>query len=135
MLEMVKTWLQTYPGWEGIQLDYVDPVPGNSGLYPRGITELASREDVLGNKTVHYRCEFLLRKAATADEDNARWLLEFQQWVARQDAMGLVPQFGDDPKRQHVRAFEGRLDSHKQVGSALYTAQLTVEFTKHYRGE
>ena len=135
MLETVKTWLQAYPGWEEIQLDYVDTLPGNSGIYPRGITELSCREDVLGNKTVRYRCEFLLRKAAAADEDNARWLLEFQQWVAWQNALGLVPQFGDDPKSQRIRAFEGRLDSHKQVGSALYTVQLTVEFTKIYRGE
>ncbi len=135
MLETVKTWLQTYPGWEGIQLDYVDALPGNSGLYPRGITELSSREDVLGNKTVRYRCTFLLRKTAAAGEDNARWLLDFQQWVALQDAMGLSPQFGDEPKRQRIRALEGRLDSHTQVGSAMYTAQLTVEFTKFYRGE
>ena len=135
MLETVKNWLQTYPGWEGIQLDYVDTLPGNSGLYPRGIREVSSREDVLGNKQVRYRCEFLLRRAATADADNARWLLEFQQWVAMQDAMGLVPKFGDEPKTQRIRAFEGKLDSHKQVGSALYTVQLTVEFTKFYRGE
>ena len=135
MLETVKTWLQTYPGWEGIQLDYVDTLPGNSGLYPRGITELSAREDVLGNKQVRYRSEFLLRKATGGSQEDARWLLDFQQWVARQDAMGLIPQFGDEPKTERVRAFAGRLDSHKQVGSALYTVQLTVEFTKLYRGE
>lgn len=135
MLEIVVNWLQTYPGWEGIQVDYLDAVPGNSGLYPRGITEIFSREDVLGNKTVRYRCAFLLRKAAAAGEDNGQWLLDFQQWVAVQNAMGLTPKFGDEPKTETIRAFDGRLDSHAQVGSALYTAQLTVEFTKYYRGE
>lgn len=135
MLETVKNWLQTYPGWEGIQVDYLDAAPGNSGLYPRGLTEISSREDVLGNKTVRYRCAFLLRKAAATGEDNGHWLLEFQQWVAKQNATGLVPEFGDEQKTETVRAFDGRLDSHAQVGCALYTAQLTVEFTKIFRGE
>ena len=135
MLETVKKWLQTYPGWEGIQLDYVDDLPGNSGLYPRGLRELSAREDVLGNKQVRCRWDFLLRRAAAPGMDNAKWLLDFQQWVAQQDAMGMTPQFGDEPKTERIRAFEGRLDSHKQVGSALYTVQLTIEFTKLYRGE
>ena len=135
MLETMKAWLQTYPGWEDIQLDYVDATPGNCGLYPKGLTELSSREDVLGNKQVRCRWELLLRKTAAAEEDNARWLLEFQQWVAEQNTMGFVPQFGDEPKQQRVRALEGMLDSHKQVGSALYTVRLTVEFTKKFRGE
>lgn len=135
MLETVKNWLQTYPGWEGIQLDYVDDLPGNSGLYPRGLKELSSREDVLGNKQVRYRWDFLLRRGAAPGADNAQWLLDFQQWVAQQDAMGLKPRFGDEPKTERICAFEGRLDSHKQVGSALYAVQLTVEFTKLYRGE
>ena len=136
MLETVKTWLQTYPGWEGmLEVDYVDSQPGHSGLYPRGIKEVSAREDVLGNKRIRYNCDFLLRKSAATDEGNARWLMDFQQWVAWQNAMGLAPKFGDEPKTERIRAFEGRLDSHKQVGSALYTVQLTVEFTKLYRGE
>ena len=136
MLETVKTWLQTYPGWEGtLEFDYVDSFPGNSGLYPRGIREVSSREDVLGNKKIRYSCDFLLRRSVASSEENAQWLLEFQQWVTHQDATGLAPKFGDEPKTERIRAFEGRLDSHKQVGSALYTVQLTVEFTKLYRGE
>ena len=136
MLETMSTWLQTYPGWEGtLEFDYVDSIPGHSGLYPKGIQEVSVREDVLGNKKVRYRCEFLLRRAAASAEENAQWLMDFQQWVAWQDVMGLAPRFGDDPKTERLLAYEGRLDSHKQVGCALYTVQLTVEFTKLYRGE
>lgn len=136
MLETMKTWLMTYPGWEGtLELDYVDALPGSAGLYPRGMTEVSRREDVLGNVKLRCRWDFLLRRSIAAGEENARWLLRFQNWVAQQDLLGLTPKFGDEPKLERIRAFEGKLDSHKQVGSALYTVQLTVEFTKLYRGE
>lgn len=131
MLEKVKQWLETFPQWEGsLQLDYMDAVPGSSGLYPRGLTELSRKEDVLGNIRVQYRCVFLLRTAAAGE--NAQWLLDLQNWVMEQDRLGLAPKFGDEPKTEHVRALEGRLDSQKQVGSAVYTVQITAEFTKLY---
>ena len=133
MLEKMKAWLQTYPGWEGtLQFDYADTVPGNSGLYPRGITELSRREDVLGNRKTRCSCLFTLRRAAVPGLENAQWLLEFQNWVAEQDRMGLAPKFGDEPVSERIRAFEGRLESHAQGGGALYTVQLSAEFTKIY---
>ena len=136
MLDTMLTWLQTYPDWEGtLRLDYAEAVPGNSGLYPKGITELSRREDVQGNLTVRCSCTFTLRRVAAAGEENARWLLRFQSWVADQSRLGLAPKFGDDPGRERIRAFEGRLDKHTQAGAACYTAQLSVEFTKYYRGE
>ena len=136
MLEELKRWLQTFPDWEGVlQLDYAQTVPGNAGLYPKGMTELSRREDVLGNLKVRYSCTFTLKRAAAAVEENARWLLAFQNWVADQDRQGLAPQFGDEPKNERIRAYEGKLDTHTQAGSALYSVQLTVEFTKIYRGE
>lgn len=133
MLEKMKQWLETFPKWEGtLQFDYADDVPGNSGLYPRGITELSRREDVLGNVTTRYSCAFILRRTAARNQENARWLLDFQQWVAEQDRLGLAPKFGDEPKTERLRAFEGKLDSHKQAGSSMYTVLLTAEFTKIY---
>lgn len=131
MLEAMKVWLQTFPKWEGVlQFDYADSVPGNAGLYPRGITELSSREDVLGNRKSRFSCAFVLRRVAGGSQENAQWLLDFQNWVMEQDRLGLAPKFGDEPASERIRAFEGRLDSHKQVGSAFYTVQLTAEFTK-----
>ena len=133
MLDTLTQWLQTYPKWEGtLQLDYAEHVPGNSGLYPRGITELSRREDVLGNVKVRYSSLFLLRRAAGTREENARWLLDFQNWVAEQDRLGLAPKFGDEPKTERLRAFDGRLDSHTQAGSSLYTVHLSAEYTKFY---
>ena len=48
MLETMQAWLQTFPKGEGVlQLDYADSIPGNTGLCPKGMTEISSREDVL----------------------------------------------------------------------------------------
>ena len=136
MLEKMKKWLQTFPGWDGnIQVDYLEAAPGNTGLYPQGVTELSRREDVLGNVKIRCRSTFLLRKRAVGTEENARWLLEFQNWVMEQDRMGLAPQFGDEPKTERIRAEAGSLESVSQAGCALHTARLQAEFTKIYRGE
>jgi hypothetical protein len=133
MLEKMKGWLQTFPGWEDtLCVDYTDGVPGSSGLYPRGVTEISRWEDVLGNVAVRCRCVFTLRRSACPSEDNARWLLDLQQWVMEQNRLGLVPQFGDDPRQERIRAYEGRLDKSFQTGSGLYTVQLSAEFTKLY---
>ena len=133
MLDVMKAWLQAYPQWEGtLQFDYADSVPGNTGLYPKGITELSFREDVLGNRKTRLCWVFTLRRAAVGGQKNAQWLLELQEWVAQQDRLGLAPKFGDEPKTERLRAFDGRLDRHSQVGSSLYTVHLSAEFTKIY---
>ena len=136
MLEKIVKWLQSFPGWEdSIRIDCVDARPGSAGLYPKGFREISRREDVLGNLQVSFRFDVLLRKNAESSEENAKWLLEFQNWVAEQDRLGLAPKFGDDPKRERIRASEGQLLSLSQVGSALYTVKLWAEFTKIYKGE
>lgn len=136
MLEEMMKWLQTFPLWEdSIQIDYVDTCPGSTGLYPKGLTEVSRREDVLGNLTVRCRYDFLLRKVSGNGEENAKWFLQFQNWVMEQDRLGLAPKFGDDPKSERIRASEGQLQSYAQVGSALYTVKLSAEFTKNFKGE
>ena len=136
MLDVMTQWLQTFPKWEdALQIDYLEAVPGNTGLYPRGLTELSRQEDVLGNLKIRYRWNFLLRKAACGEAEDAKWLMEFQNWVAQQSAAGNAPKFGDDPRRERIHALDGRLDSRKQSGSTHYTLQLIVEFSKTYRGE
>ena len=117
--------------WE-LHTDHTAAQPENSGLFPLGAEELSRREDVLGNVKTRYSCAFMLRRAAVPGEENARWLLELQNWTADQDRMGLAPKFGDEPKTERIRAFEGRLEKHTQSGSAMYTVQLTAEFTKSY---
>lgn len=134
MLEKLRQWLETFPKWDAaLQFDDVDAVPGSSGLYPMGLTELSRRENVLGNVMVRCRETFLLRRVAGQSAENAQWLEDFQNWVMEQDTLGLTPQFGDVPESQRLRASEGKLDSQKQVGSTLYTVKLTAEFDKIMR--
>ena len=133
MLEKMKQWLASFPGWEEkLSIDYLDSLPGTSGLYPKGIKELSRREDVLGNLRVRCAWVFTLRRSACPGEDNARWLMELQQWAMEQDRLGLTPKFGDEPKTERLRVYGGRLDKAFQTGSGLYTAQLSAEFTKLY---
>ena len=55
--------------------------------------------------------------------------MEFQTWVADQNRLGLAPKFGDDPKNERIRAFEGRRHDRSQAGCGRYTVMLTAEFT------
>ena len=138
VLEKLKSWLMTFPKWEAgklTYLDFTDGVPGNRGIFPQGQEVLRRKEDVLGNVTLSCRYHFALYRVTAGQEDqqeNARWLMEFQDWVQQQDALGLAPKFGDVPELSHIRAEKGRLSHRKQVGSALYTVMLTADFTKHY---
>ena len=137
VLEKVRGWVQTFPEWEEGQLhiDYTGAAPGNTGLFPVGVEEVARREDVLGNVTVSCRCGFLLYRVTTGQEDNeknAAWLLQFQDWVREQSALGLAPTFGDVPAQERIRAEKGRLKNASQVGTAIYSVELTAEFVKKY---
>ena len=135
-LEKLKNWLKTFPLWDGsLSIDVTEAVPGGMGLYPKGLQELSRREDVLGNLTVCYRWSFALhRNQATQTGENARWLMELQKWAANQCRQGLAPQFGDVPAAERLRICEGSLQHRKEGGSG-YTALLTADFTKIYRGE
>ena len=137
-LQKLQAWLKTFPKWEEgnmLYVDFTDAVPGNLGLFPKGVEELSRREDVLGNVQLRQRYHFALYRVVSGQENqeaNAAWLLEFQNWVQRQDAMGLAPKFGDDPKNAHIRAEKGRFSDGRQVGSAIYVVTLTADFTKNY---
>ena len=136
-LELLSAWLQTFPMWDtDTQIDLTDAVPGSTGLFPKGLQELSRREDVLGNLTVCYRWSFTLRRNAAGNgEENARWLMELQKWAARQSRLGLAPRFGDIPGQERLRICDGSLVSRQQAGSSGYTALLTADFTKYFRGE
>ena len=135
-LEKLENWLKTFPLWDGsLRVDVTEAVPGGMGLYPKGLQELSRREDVLGNHTVSYRWSFALyRNQAAQTLENARWLMELQKWAANQCRQGLAPRFGDVPAAERLRICEGSL-THRKEGGSGYTALLTADFTKIYRGE
>lgn len=137
-LEKVRQWVLTYPQWGAdtrLYIDYTDAVPGNSGLFPAGLEEVARREDVLGNVTVQCRYRFSLHRVAAGQEDreaDAQWLMEFQKWVQQQSGAGLAPKFGDVPEKEWIRAEKGKLQEVSQVGTGTYAVTLTAEFIKNY---
>lgn len=137
-LEKVRQWVLSYPGWgeeTWLYTDYTDAVPGNGGLYPMGLEEISRREDVLGNVTVQCRYRYSLYRvtAGQADKtDQAKWLLEFQQWVQQQSAAGVAPRFGDVPEKERIRAEKGKLHQVSQTGTGIYGVTLTAEFVKCY---
>lgn len=136
-LEKMTAWLQTFPLWQEnrLHVDHLDAVPGNAGLYPGGLEEVARREDVLGYVTVQNRLHFVLYRVTPGQQDNgenSRWLLEFQTWVQKQCALGLAPHFGDDPTQERIRAEQGKLKSASQTGTGKYAVAITAEYVKFY---
>ncbi len=133
-LEKLRAFVLSYPRWEEGKLlfmDYTDGVPGNGGLFFEGITQVAFREDILGNRQADMRLQVFLYRCGAERQADAQWLMDFQLWVAEQAAMGNVPQLGDVPKRQKLYAEKGKLQRNRGEGS-LYSVMLTAEFTKIY---
>ena len=133
-LEKMREFILSYPHWEAgklLFLDYTDGIPGSGGLFPEGVTEVAFREDVLGNRQADMRLQVFLYRCGNEQAEDAAWLLDFQNWVAEQAIRGIAPQFGDLPHRERLRAEKGKLSKTRGAGN-LYSVMLTAEFTKTY---
>lgn len=141
-LEKIREWIKTYPGCSQLQelsVDYTDEVPANGGVNPSGLLEVSRKRDILGNVTVlnqySFTLYFVFAKAPGDDvgaEENAQWLMDFQDWVQSQSITGKAPVFGDDPRRETIKAQNGSLFTADSEGTAVYSAQLSVQFIKRY---
>lgn len=141
-LEKVRDWIATYPGYsalDGLSVDYTDAKPDNGGLMPGGLTEISRTEDILGNIVVtnqySFSLYFLFAKSPGDDigaEANAEWLLAFQDWVQEQSIRRAAPVFGDDARKETIKAQNGTLIGADEEGTACYTVQLTAQFIKKY---
>ena len=134
--EKMIRWLRSYPMWEDVQLDvdHTDVQPPSAGLYPKGVQVLARKEDIQGNCALHCRQSFLLQKKVFGQHncpENADWLLDFQNWVQRQSALGLAPRFGDMSEKEHICAQNGMCKSVAQTGTSLYTVEITAQYWKN----
>lgn len=134
-LDVLVSWLQKFPLWNGpVYVDYSDGIPGSISIYPRGLTEISRRMDVAGHiRTVNRLTVTVYRLMEdTAPQDNARWMLELQNWIRQQSAQGAAPVFGDSYGEEFIRAENGRLSRIQHVGCACYAVDLTVEFIKNH---
>lgn len=141
-LQKIRDWITCFPHYSELRefsVDYTEAAPGNGGIMPGGLTELSRRKDICGNVTVtnqyNFTLYFVFEKAQDDDEGaekNAQFLMDFQHWVQAQSATGRAPVFGDDPRRETMRAQNGALYGTDAEGTALYTVQLSVDFIKKF---
>lgn len=133
MMEEMKKWLQSFPGWGQVQwsIDSLPHQPGNAGLYPKGDELLQIKKDLLGG--VRCRCARRFELLLVGDAHTPQ-LLQLQDWVARQSFLGLAPKFGDEPENELIRAEKAMLKQQTAAGSAIYTVTLTAEFVKKFEG-
>lgn len=138
ILKKLRAWLRTYPKWDAgglTYIDFTDGMPGNTALYPQGMEEMSRIQDVTGNIRVVCRWNFLLVRIGLLHDDgatDAEWMLEFQQWVQQQSALGLTPVFGEEPELENISVRKGRQQKVNESGTVSYSAELSVTFVKHY---
>lgn len=141
-LTKIREFIETYPGAEVLrdfQVDFLDQVPTNGSLAPSGLVEVNRKRDILGNVTIKNQYNFGLYcvfvKAPGDDVGatiNADWVMDFQEWVQTQSALGKAPVFGDVPEEERIAAQNGVLFAAYEEGTAVYMIQLSVEFTKKF---
>lgn len=141
-LEKLRTWIAGFFGTERLWIDQFSPCPGNGSIAPLGMTQLSRQEDILGTVTVSNRWDlkiyFVLPKAREEDgaaTDNARQIMEFQQWVQSQSIRGAAPVLGDVPEEERFVAQQGKLEEVKGEGTAVYSVKLSAFFTKIFPPE
>lgn len=141
-LEKITAFVQSYPGADilrDFQIDYTDQIPNNGGVFPSGLVEVSRKTDLMGNVTVtnqyNFGLYYVFPKApgdSAGAAVNADWVMDFQEWVQAQSALGLAPVFGDLPRQERVMAQNGVLYAAEGEGLATYMVQLSVQFVKYF---
>lgn len=142
-LEKIREFVRSYPGsdiFKDFQVDFTDQIPNNGGIFPSGLVEISRKKDILGNTTSTNQYNFglycVFEKVPGDDTGatiNADWVMEFQEWVQKQSAIGAAPVFGDVPREERMIAQNGVLYDADEEGTATYMVQLSVQFVKIYK--
>ena len=133
-IEKITSWILTFPQWPKsakLEVDHIDP--GGAGLFPLGLQEIRRDEDLLGNQRIVCRWRALLVVSVDEKESgmkSAAFLTDFEKWVYEQNGQGVLPRLGDG--YVYVRAENGQRVKIRQPGLAVYSTELSVEFTKYY---
>ena len=143
VLPALRDFLAGAPALSDLTLRVEDagPAPGTGGLWPRGVTVLTRKENLLGGVSLRCRAEFLLRLCLPLPPGddaravhNAGRLLALQSWVASKSAAHALPAFGSGlPEGETLRAQDGRLETADAGGTARYTIRLLAEYTEVYK--
>lgn len=135
ILESLKNWLQSWPGWKNaqIQVDQLPVKPGGVGLFPQGLQIRKRQRDLQGNTEVF--CRFTCRLQLCSDsrlEETAGRLMELQNWILQQSASGSAPMLGCRPHEEKIIAVYGRQEKMLQPGLWLYQLELKADFVQYW---
>ena len=121
MIDIIFTWLKTYPGLGYLQRDQVDEAIGGSGLFFRGMTVVDRKFDLLGasrcRKKLSFRIRYFDEPAACAV-----FFLMLGAWVE-----DTAPILGMD---QSVCLRDARCVRDENLGLALWEADLEIIYTE-----
>lgn len=135
-METMRQWILQYPGWSAGQellTDALGTQPDCAGLYANGVEDISAWEDVNGNALVQRRYRFTLYRMT--EKNCAGWLMGLQNWVSRQNALGLTPAFGNVPSSRRITADGGKWKEIPSAGCRIYSVNLTAEFICRYGEE
>ena len=95
-LQMVKDWLEQFPGWGEAQweVDLQGECPVSCRLTPENDRVLSRQEDIRGNSTLALQVQFSLIRVSYWEENPGAWVDMFTQWVLQQSEQGLAPALG-----------------------------------------
>ena len=132
-MEVLKTWLSTWPGWGDTQLTMgqLQLLPNRAGLFLMDRQQKSWQKDLQGNVECLLRLGFRLLLCG----DWSQRLPQLQNWIEEQSARGLAPVFGCRPHRERILQGQGRLEKIPLPGLPLYRLDLWVEFTKYWEAE
>lgn len=141
-LDKIQSWIKTFPQYDALSafsVDYTGAEPANGGLMPSGLVEVSRTSDIFGNVTVtnqyNFTLYFVFLKSPGDDEgaeENAQWLMDFQDWVQAQSVTGAAPTFGDNKRPETMKAQNGMLLEADNEGTAVYTVNLSANFIKFF---
>ena len=144
MLEQLRAWLESWPGWGAaprIALDGLELAGGAVSLRPGGAAETGFRENILGGgelfTSYRFWLELRLEKPVGdpgAELNNAALVLALQDWVNTENARSRVPALFETG-RQSLRALGAGLQQAGPEGLARYRIELVVEHTTEMKGE
>lgn len=128
ILEKLRAWLLTYPGWDGDTLVVGPPDgrPGSAGLMFQSLQERSRQVAISGNTLSRYRLELMLQKISV--KDITQWLLQLQEWVDCRNTGGKLPVTGQ------LTIPEIKLLRRNADGSLVYQMKLQLDYEVYREG-
>ena len=139
-LQEIVTWLATFPLWPenvNLRLEEMGYLPGDVTVRQEGMVTKNRWQDITGQIFARVRVVLGLKKVGGMPNGyDAAWLLEFQNWVARESALGRVPTMGFDSQWwAEAGSMQGSVGAGTGVAGVRLVGEYTVKLTQETRKE